>query len=102
MKCLRNEAVASKTKITEKAIEDYIKLDPRWQKAAKMVNKTRADADLAKQALFALSQKRDMMVQIGVSLREEMKGEVRLMEIGLSSADIKQRALEIAGGKKTN
>lgn len=98
---LRNEATASKTKITEKQIEGDIRIDSRWIRAAKAVNKARADAELAKQALFALSQKRDMMVQIGVSIREEMKGTMRIKEAEAhetAGMDKRERALNIAKG----
>ena len=40
-------------------------------------------ADLAKNALEAFKQRKDMLVQIGVALREEAKGELFLKGPGL-------------------
>lgn len=101
---VRDEAVSTGMKITEKMIENAIKLDSRWIRAAKATNKAKANAELAKSALEALKQKRDMLIQIGVSIREEMKGEMRLKEMTNSSSSVtagsisRQRAMEIAKG----
>lgn len=95
---IRDEAVDNSTKITEKMIEGRIRLDTRWMKAQKTYNASKAEAELCKHALEALKQKRDMMVQIGVTMREELKGGLRVKEIEASttkSKDLRARALEI-------
>lgn len=103
---IRDRAATDGTKLTEKMIEAEIHRDVRWVQVQKSLNAVRAEADLAKSALEALRHKRDMMVQLGVNQREEMKGAVRVKTAEVESAAsaasseaIRKRALEIASAQ---
>jgi len=90
-------------KMTEKLIESSVNLDVRWVKIQKEYNEAKSDHELHKGMLEALKQKRDMLIQLGVNAREEMKGDVRTKEKEAESADRKDaraRALAIASGNK--
>lgn len=75
---IRDEAAESGAKTTEKGIEQQITMNAAVIALRKALNNARSQADLAKMALEALRQKRDMLVQIGVARREEMLGELRI------------------------
>jgi hypothetical protein len=89
-------------KITEAMIEKEIKRDARYVKARMNLLEAQQIADLAKDTLEALKQRRDMLVQIGVTMREERKGELYLKGKDAGDANsqaLRERALEIASGK---
>ncbi|CCG43332.1 hypothetical protein [Magnetospirillum molischianum] len=77
-KRLRDEYAQAGAKITEAALGKEILRDREYVEAQKKVNDARMIADLAKNALEAFKQRKDMLVQIGVALREEAKGELFL------------------------
>lgn len=99
---IRDNAAEEGTKLTEGKITAMVKTDVRWVKASKYYNAAKATAELGKYALEAFKQKRDMLVQIGVSMREEMKGEVRVktaQAVEEARGDARERAREIAASK---
>ena len=100
---IRDAAVEAGEKFSEKKILSMITTDKRYIKMVKKVNESKMIASIAKESLESLKHRRDMLVQIGVTSREEMKGEMRIQEIskrdGKSSLS-RERALEVAGGKK--
>lgn len=75
---LRMEAVNSGEKITEALVAKRIKLDGRYQAAQTKVIEARTLAGVTKDAMEALRHKRDMLIQVGADIREEMKGGLRM------------------------
>lgn len=80
-KSVRDQMAEEGEKITEKAIEQKIARSAAHVQGQKNVNICREQMELAKQTLEALKQKRDMLVQLGVQAREELKGELRIKEV---------------------
>ena len=75
---LREDAVATGTKVTETLISNKIKLDPRYMKAIAYYNESKAIAAMCKSTTEAFQQRRDMLVQIGKDAREDRLGEIRI------------------------
>ena len=75
---VRNRVAEEGGKITEKAITNEIRLSPAFIGATRDLNKAKEIASIAKEALEAMKQRRDMVIQFGVARREEMKGEARV------------------------
>ena len=75
-KSIRDKAAEDGTKLTEVLIAKEVARTKEFVLAQKRVNEARMVADLLKNALEAFKQRRDMLVQVGVSIREEMKGKV--------------------------
>jgi len=63
-----------KGKLTERQIEQAIARDSAYVAAQIAYNDAVAVANLCNNALEALQQRRDMLIQIGANVREEMKG----------------------------
>lgn len=91
---IREDAVTSGEKLTEKKIEAMTTTNPRVINAQKEYNDAKAAVVLCKDILEALKQKKDMIIQIGVREREEMKGEARVMEGTTALDELKRRRLE--------
>jgi hypothetical protein len=87
-KAIRDAAAKAGEKVTEASLAKSIRLNTDYVKAVQAYNNARMNADLAKNALEAFKQRRDMLVQIGVAAREEMKGElfVKAREAGTAHA----------------
>lgn len=79
-KRIRDDAAEKGEKLTEAKISSQVSTDKRVIAAIKAYNDAKSDTALTKDILEALKQKRDMIVQLGVNAREEMKGEVRVMD----------------------
>lgn len=100
---IRDKAAVDGEKLTEAKIDKMIHRDARYVRLQQKLNEAKMVESLTKSSLEALKQRRDMLVQIGVTMREEMKGELRLREIdgkGAASEDKRQRALATVGGGK--
>jgi hypothetical protein len=69
---------AGKGKLTEKQIEQAIARDPAYVAAQIAFNDASAVASMCNNALEALRQRRDMIIGLGASAREEMKGALAL------------------------
>lgn len=77
-KKMRDDAAASGAKITEKQIESEVPLNKTVRDLKSAYNEAKAIHALAIQALEAFKQRRDMLIQMGVARREEIKGEARV------------------------
>lgn len=66
-------------KVTEKMVENAVKLDARWAKAKNAVIEAETIASINKSLVISLADRRDMMIQLGADRREEFKGGVRIM-----------------------
>lgn len=96
---LRNKAADEGVKITEASLAKKILLDSRVQAKRYELNKAKAEAALAKEALEALKMRRDMLVQIGKDRREEMLGDVRVQAHDSRMGALKDDALKKMGGR---
>lgn len=67
-------------KITESLIDSRIKASNGYAELIRRKNEAAQILALCKSALEALTQKRDMLIQISSNMRHEMKGEIRVME----------------------
>lgn len=79
-KAIRDAAVAAGEKVTEKHIANTIVRDAEYVKAAFAYNDARASAELAKSALEAFRQRRDMLIQLGAALRDGLKPDPAIRE----------------------
>lgn len=91
-KALRDEAAAEGKKITEALIDKSIFLDKDYQKAVLAYNDATANAQLLRDYLESLKQKRDCLVQLGKASAEERRGQLRSFE------DVSSRAKAMFGG----
>jgi hypothetical protein len=80
-KALREKALADGTKMTEKQLEELVSLDAEVIKARLAYVNAKATTQLAQHAVEAFRQRRDMLIQIGASAREELKGDVRAANV---------------------
>ena len=78
-KQIRELAAADGRKTTEAAIEQEILRDPKYVAAQIEVIQSKGIENLCKDALAALEQRRDMLIQIGADAREDMKGQLRMI-----------------------
>lgn len=81
-------------KVTEKMVENAVKMDPEYLQAKNLVIESEMLASFNKGAVEALRHRKDMIVQLGADRREEYKGQVRTMDA--THADVKARALAVA------
>lgn len=77
-KDFRDDAAISKTKVTESQIESYIKSSPAYIAAVKNHIEAKGLERIAYANLGAFAQRRDMLIQMGSSQRQEMKGELTM------------------------
>lgn len=78
---VRDELLAEGAKITEGIVTARIHTNPKYVLAVKRKNEAAKIAHLCKSALEALAQKRDMLIQVSSNIRNEKKGDPRLMEL---------------------
>jgi hypothetical protein len=90
---VRKELATSGEKTTEKAIENAVKLDPRWLTGKNAVIEAGTIADINKQLVISLSDRRDMIIQLGADRRDEYKGAARVMMEQKERSDLNERAL---------
>jgi|GEM_PF-1589198 len=76
-------------KVTEKMVENAVKMDPEYLQAKNMVIEAEMLSGFNKGAVEALRHRKDMIVQLGADRREETKGQVRT----LAHDDVKARAV---------
>ena len=75
----RKTLAAGGEKVTEKMVENAVKLDPRWSKAKNTVIEAETIASVNKALSISLADRRDMMIQLGADRREEFKGAARVL-----------------------
>jgi hypothetical protein len=81
---LRDEATAAGEKVVETKIASQLHTKKEIVELRKTLNEAKLIADLARSSLEAFRHKRDCMIQVGVAVREELKGEARVL---MESAD---------------
>lgn len=78
---IHREALATAGgKVTEAMIRQAVVSDKRWGAAQIRLIDARTNSSFAKDVLESFKQKRDMLVQLAISDREEMKGTLRVMD----------------------
>jgi len=92
-----DQAVETKTKVTEAGITKMTKLDTRYQKAAKDYNEAKMVAAAAKSTVEAFTHRRDMLVQIGKGQREDRLGDLRIKERADRIQSLRESAMSKVG-----
>jgi hypothetical protein len=88
----RKSLAAGGEKVTEKMVENAVKLDPRWLKAKNAVIEADTIANINKGLVASLGDRRDMMIQMGADRREGYKGAMRVMEAKNEAESLGARA----------
>lgn len=91
----RKAIVAAGDKATEAVVDAAVKRDPMWLKAKTKVIEAQTIAEVNKGLSWALSDRRDMLIQLGADRREEFKGAVRVTQQQDANAALGQRAQSI-------
>lgn len=89
---IRKLLAAGGEKVTEKMVENGVKLDPRWLKAKNAVIEADTIAAINKGLVASLGDRRDMMIQMGADRREGYKGAMRVMEAKNEAENLGARA----------
>lgn len=77
----RDVAITSGVKITEKAIEQSVTRDEKYIKSVMAYNDAKATHQMLRDILEAFKQRKDMLIQIGLTRRDELKaGSLRVNE----------------------
>ena len=95
-RAIRDQAATKGAKITDKGAEYAVSTHPDVIAVKRALNEAKQIEAIAKGALEALKQKRDMLIQQGADGRQERKGELRMN--GLE--DQKERMLARIQGKE--
>jgi hypothetical protein len=97
-KKVREGMANSGIKVTESGVEQEIKRSAEYLAAVTALNAAKEVAAMTHTALDAFRQRRDMLIQLGVAAREEMKGEVRVLNAEAAkrnSEELRARALGV-------
>jgi hypothetical protein len=77
---LRNKYEGEGKKVTEKALDQELSRDPDLIKLRMRYNEVKTDAQMLRDFMEAMKQKRDMLIHLGLNRRDEKKGELRIHE----------------------
>ncbi len=88
----RKDLTAAGEKTTEKAVENAVKLNPKWIAGKNTVIEAETIANINKALVASLADRRDMMIQLGADRREEYKGAARVLAEKDAAASLKERA----------
>lgn len=94
---IRENKVAAGQKPTESQVNAEVVRHERVIEARKALNEAKRIEQIAKGAVEAFRHRRDMIIQMGFTQREEMKGQTRIMkdrEANTQHEDMKQRFLD--------
>ena len=72
----REALLKSVGKVTEAMVSNAVLTDPRYIKVRKAYNESKGVLEMLKASTEAFRQRRDMLVQLGATAREERKGEM--------------------------
>lgn len=93
----RDAAAASGTKITEKAIEQGISRNEKYVKCVMAYNDAKATHQLLRDILDSFKQRKDMLVQIGLTRRDELKAGGLVIRENNAQDSLKARREEAFG-----
>jgi hypothetical protein len=83
-------------KVTEKQVENNVKLDPKWLDNKNIVIEAETIAAINKSLVESLKDRRDMIIQLGTAPQGEDKGAARILAPESPHSDAKARALNAA------
>lgn len=92
----RKQLAEEGEKVTEKAIENAVRLDKKWQSAKEDVIEAQMLAEIVNGFVQSLKDRKDMMIQKGSDRREEYKGKVRIMQDAEEKVQITSKATDVA------
>lgn len=91
-KIIRDEMASKGEKVTETMLEKQISRHSRVVAMKKALNEAKRVESVSKIAVESFRHRRDMLVQMGLISREEMKGDLRILERSVrEEAEIAQR-----------
>lgn len=88
----RKELAKGPDKVTEKAVENAVKMDPQYAKIQVLLIDAESKAAVAKGLVESLKQRRDMLIQLGADRREDGKGAVRILAAQAAAGNLADRA----------
>lgn len=88
----RKALAAVGEKVTEKMVENAVKLDPEYVAAKNRVIEAETIAAVRRACTEALKDRKDMLVQLGADRREEGKGQLRILETESNHKALRERA----------
>ena len=82
----RKKFIDEGVKVTEKMIEAAIKKDKKYNDAANRLVDLKSRAEIAKGCSFAVSERKDMLIQLSANTRQEMadKADMRVLDVAKS------------------
>ena len=83
-------------KVTEKMVDNAVKLDPRWLALKNDVIEAETIASVNKNMVYSLTDRRDMLIQMGSDRRAESQGQVRIMAAKEEQNSLTARAVNAA------
>lgn len=90
-RAIRDDAAAAGEKVTEASIAKRIDAHPEIVNAKKAINEAKQIEANAKAAAEAFRHRRDMLVQHGLLMREELKGDVSVRARAEASRDVEEQ-----------
>jgi hypothetical protein len=76
----RRSFLTTGEKVTEKMIESAVRADDKYQKVKSLVIEAESIVNQNKAIVAAMGDRKDMLVQLGADRRNEMQGQLRVME----------------------
>lgn len=92
----RKQLAAGSEKVTEKAVENAIRLDPRYLQGKTRVIEAESIANVNRAMVDSLRDRASMVIQLCADRRDEFKGQARLMAQQQERDDLRNRALTAA------
>lgn len=83
-------------KVTEKMVENAVRLDPAYAKIKNRLIEADSIASISKHLVESLKDRRDMIIQLGADRRDEGRGQARVLADQQERADLRERALKAA------
>lgn len=95
---LRDEAAEKAVKLTEAQLEKGVASHQRVIAFKKALNEAKQVEAVAKIAIEAFRQRRDMLIQQGATERQEREGDLRIQRREAADADIRDRTMNMLRG----
>lgn len=92
----RKALAKTEEKVTEKMVDNAVKMDPRWLKARNLMIEAETIANINRSLVDSMRDRKDMLVQLGADRREGMKGQLRMAGEQDERAQLADRAANAA------
>lgn len=89
----RKLLVATGEKVTEKAVENAVRLDPRYLQGKTRVIEAESISNVNRAMVDSLRDRASMVIQLCADRRDEFKGQARVMQQQQERDDLRNRAL---------